>query len=61
MPDKRLEMGDSEMKINLTKLLESPTRVTQLSPIIPLTALYIEQTDGTTGDNAPYSFELGEK
>jgi len=54
-------MGDSEMKINLTKLLESPTRVTQLSPIIPLTALYIEQTDGTTGDNAPYSFELGEK
>ena len=46
------------MKINLTKLLEIPRRVKQLSPEIPLTAIPVEFDYDVTGEKEPYSFEL---
>ena len=49
------------MKINLTKLLEVPIRVTQLSPEIPLTATPMEFDYDMTGDKEPYSFKMDER
>lgn len=48
------------MKVNLTKLLDIPMRVKQLAEI-PLTALYIEQVENSTGSKGPYSFEMEDK
>ena len=50
------------MKINLTKLLESPTRVSWigLKPEPNTTAYYIEKEYQTTSPKSPYAFELEE-
>ena len=49
------------MKINLTKLLESPTRVKWIKEPEPnTTAYYIEKEYQTTSPKSPYAFELEE-
>lgn len=45
------------MKINLTKLLETPCRVKQLNEI-PQTAIFIERKHEATGSKESYSFEI---
>jgi len=56
--DKLVE--EATMKINLTKLLESPTRVRALS-LVPDTALFIPRWQDETGERQPYSFEIEEE
>jgi hypothetical protein len=49
-----------DMKINLTKLLESPTRVVLIGqqPEQNITAYYVERENQSTATKSPYSFEL---
>ena len=52
-------LEENEMKINLTKLLESPTRVKWIKEPEPnTTAYYIEKEYQSTASKTLYSFEL---
>ena len=61
MPDKRLEMGDSEMKINLTKLLVVESRVVKLNAEPPTVCANLGDIEDHTSPERPYSFELSKE
>ena len=47
------------MKVNLTKLLESPTRVFEVKkPQYDETGFFIKRENQSTSPETPYSFEL---
>jgi hypothetical protein len=47
------------MKVNLTRLLESPTRVFEVKkPQYDETGFFIKRENQSTSPEAPYSFEL---
>ena len=58
LPKERLEMGDSEMKINLTKLLVVESRVVKLNDEPPTVCANLGDINDYTSPERPYSFEL---